>query len=118
MPFSMKFYQDQLVAEGGLEAPLPAAARMIFVRHGAVVMNGRRLQAQDSAYFSEPLAMQADCALHGSSPLWSLLPVMNGCFVSTALPVWRGASRRATATTAPGSAVCTRARLMCRMHRM
>jgi hypothetical protein len=60
MPFSMKFYQDQLVAEGGLEAPLPAAPRMIFVRHGSVLVNGRRLQAQDSAYFSEPLAMQAD----------------------------------------------------------
>lgn len=59
MPYSMKFYQDQLVAEGGSEAPLPAAERMIFVRHGCVVINGQHLQAQDSAYFSAPMDMQA-----------------------------------------------------------
>jgi len=59
MPFSMKFYHDQLVAEGESKAPLRDAHRMVFVRHGAVVINGQNLQTQDTAYFSGPMHIQA-----------------------------------------------------------
>ena len=59
MPFSMKFYQDQLVEGGESAAPLRDAQRMVFVRHGSVVINGQKLNAQDSAYFAGPMQMQA-----------------------------------------------------------
>lgn len=60
MPFSMKFYQDQLVSDGRSASALADAHRMIFVRHGAVVINGQTLQANESAYFSGPMNMRAD----------------------------------------------------------
>ena len=60
MPSSMKFYQDQLVDGGVTDPPLPAAHRLIFVRHGAVIANGRHLGAGDHAYFGEALTIGTD----------------------------------------------------------
>jgi len=59
MPYSMIFYQDQLVAGGRTDAPLPAAHRLLYVRHGDVVANGRPLAADASAYFDGVLELAA-----------------------------------------------------------
>lgn len=68
MPYSMKFYQDQLVNEPdnkghgelSVAADGGAAHRMLYVRHGSVVINDKILSAGDSQYFSGPLQVQAD----------------------------------------------------------
>jgi hypothetical protein len=57
MPYAMRFYQDQLVPGG--EGELPAAQRFIFVRYGAVIANGKKIQADEYAYFSETLTLSA-----------------------------------------------------------
>lgn len=65
MPYSMKFYQDQLVNndDGVGAGELPGAAgahRMLFVRHGALRVNGRKMSVGDSGYFSGDLHIQAE----------------------------------------------------------
>lgn len=60
MPISMKFYQDQLVESGATDTPLPAAHRLIYVRHGAVTANGEILAKDGFGYFAEPLTLSGD----------------------------------------------------------
>ncbi|MCZ6844234.1 MAG: hypothetical protein O7G32_15570 [SAR324 cluster bacterium] len=55
----MKFYQDQLVTGGASNNPLPTAHRLIYVRHGAVIANGRRMEADSTGYFNEPVNFEA-----------------------------------------------------------
>ncbi len=59
MPFSMKFYQDQLVGGGASERPLPALHRLIYVRHGAVAANGQKMEAGACAYFGDGVSLEA-----------------------------------------------------------
>lgn len=59
MPLSMNFYQDQLVAGEASESSLPAAHRLLYVRHGAVIANGQTLEVDSTAYFSESLTLKA-----------------------------------------------------------
>ncbi len=58
MPYSMTFYQDQAGASGHTSTPLPAAHRLLYVRHGAVIVNGMELQADGFAYFSDALTLE------------------------------------------------------------
>jgi len=57
MPYSMRFYQDQLV--GGGAGALDAAHRFLFVRHGEVTANGAPLAEDAFAYFDGPLTLEA-----------------------------------------------------------
>lgn len=50
MPFSINFYNDQILADGAMSSPLPAINRIIYVRHGEVTINGETF-GQDSAFF-------------------------------------------------------------------
>ena len=57
MPHSLKFFHDQLVAESQA-ATLSAAHRLLYVRHGSITANGRRLEQDATAYFAEDLTLQ------------------------------------------------------------
>ena len=38
MPFALNFYHDQFPSNGSASSPLPAAHRLLYVRHGEVVI--------------------------------------------------------------------------------
>src|SRR5262245_40318857 len=58
MPFALNFFHDQ-VAAGGASAPaLPAAHRLLYVRHGVVVINGVTF-ADEAAYCEAPVELQS-----------------------------------------------------------
>ena len=40
MPFALNLYHDQVAADGATSAPLPAARRMLYARHGRTIVNG------------------------------------------------------------------------------
>lgn len=57
MPHSMKFYHDQLIAAGKAPA-LPAAHRLLYVRHGSIVANGQPLDQDATGYFGDELVLE------------------------------------------------------------
>src|SRR5262245_26659488 len=59
MPFSLRLYHDQVIADGATSTPLPAAHRIVYVRHGSVVVNGKPLKADEAIYVAGPVALQA-----------------------------------------------------------
>jgi hypothetical protein len=59
MPFALNFFHDQIVAGGASAPALPAAHRMIYVRHGSVVINGKTMNADEAIYCDRPVALQA-----------------------------------------------------------
>ncbi len=59
MPFALNFYHDQIAAEGATAAALPAAHRLIYVRHGAVEINGQPMKADAARYCDAPLALKS-----------------------------------------------------------
>ena len=59
MPFALSLYHDQAVTGGATTAPLPAAHRMLYVRHGSVVINGQILKADEAIYCDGPVTLQA-----------------------------------------------------------
>ena len=59
MPFALNLFHDQIGADGSSSKPLPAAHRMIFVRHGCAAVNGKTLNADEAIYSDEPVTMQA-----------------------------------------------------------
>lgn len=59
MPFSLNFYHDQVAADGSTASPLPAAHRLLYVRHGRVVINDKPMRADEAVYCDAPLALQS-----------------------------------------------------------
>jgi len=59
MPFALNFYHDQIAADGAAAVPLPAAHRLVYVRHGRVAVNGTAMNAGEAVYCGEPLALQS-----------------------------------------------------------
>lgn len=66
MPYSINFYNDQILGDGVMSAPLPAMNRIIYVRHGEVTINGEAYGA-DTAFFGT-----GEAELSGNSD-WSQL---------------------------------------------
>ena len=50
MPYALNLYHDQIGAAGATSAALPAAHRMLYVRHGSMSINGTVLNADDAIY--------------------------------------------------------------------
>jgi hypothetical protein len=59
MPFALNLYHDQIGAEGSTAAPLAPAHRLLFVRHGSVVINGQILNAGEASYCDGPLELKS-----------------------------------------------------------
>src|SRR5262245_7876065 len=59
MPFVLNFYQDQIDASGSSAAPLPAAHRLLYVRHGSAVINGHAMSADAAIYCDDPLTLKS-----------------------------------------------------------
>jgi hypothetical protein len=59
MPFALNFFHDQVIAGGSSEPALPAARRMLYVRHGSAIINGQKLDADAAIYCDEPVTLQA-----------------------------------------------------------
>jgi hypothetical protein len=57
MPFALNFYHDQIAAGGATVAALPAAHRLIYVRHGHVAVNGQAMKADEASYCDGPVAL-------------------------------------------------------------
>jgi hypothetical protein len=59
MPFSLNLYHDQVGAEGASASALAPAHRLLYVRHGRVVINDRTMGADEAVYCDAPLALQS-----------------------------------------------------------
>jgi len=59
MPFSLNFYHDQVAADGSTASPLPAAHRLLYVRHGRVVIGDKTMGADEAVYCDGPLALKS-----------------------------------------------------------
>jgi hypothetical protein len=57
MPYALNLYHDQIAAGGTTSAALPAAHRMLYVRHGSVSVNGKVLNADDAIYSDGAVAL-------------------------------------------------------------
>jgi|ERR1051326_933028 hypothetical protein len=59
MPFSLNFYHDQVAADGSTASPLRAAHRLLYVRHGRVVIGDKTMGADEAVYCDGPLALKS-----------------------------------------------------------
>jgi hypothetical protein len=59
MPFALNLYHDQVGTDGASSSPLPAGHRMLYVRHGRAVINGKTMSADEAIYCDGPVALQA-----------------------------------------------------------
>jgi hypothetical protein len=59
MPFALNFYHDQITASGATASALPAAHRLLYVRHGRILINGQSMSADEAIYCEGPVALQA-----------------------------------------------------------
>lgn len=59
MPLALNFYHDQIDAEGAASAALPAAPRMLYVRHGTVEINGQAMKPDDSCFCDGAVAIKS-----------------------------------------------------------
>src|SRR3954466_4947645 len=55
MPFALNFYHDQIDASAAGTLALPAAHRLLYVRHGRVVINGQTLDPDQAIYCDAPV---------------------------------------------------------------
>lgn len=67
MPFALNLYHDQIADGGASSEPLPAAHRMLYVRHGRAVINGRSMNADEAIYCDAPVTLQS---AGGWSQVW------------------------------------------------
>jgi hypothetical protein len=58
MPFALNLLHDQ-VGAGGSASALPAAHRLLYVRHGRVVVNGKTMSPDEATYLDGPVTLQA-----------------------------------------------------------
>ena len=61
MPFALNFYHDQ-VAASGASAALPAAHRLLYVRHGTVEINGQAMSADEATYCDGTVTLRSSGA--------------------------------------------------------
>ena len=60
MAFSLNLYHDQVGVGGASVAPLAAARRLLYVRHGnKVEINGAIISADAATYCDGPVAMKS-----------------------------------------------------------
>jgi hypothetical protein len=59
MPFALNFYHDQIDASGSTTSALPAAHRLIYVRHGSVAIDGQTMDADAATYCEGPVTLQS-----------------------------------------------------------
>ena len=59
MPLALNFYHDQIAADGATAPPLPAAHRLLYVRHGSAAINGTTVSADEALYCDEPLVFRS-----------------------------------------------------------
>ena len=59
MAYSLHLYHDQLVSGGRANRALPAAHRLLYVRHGAITINGLALEANAATYLGDALTLEA-----------------------------------------------------------
>jgi hypothetical protein len=59
MPFALNFYHDQVAAEGASASPLAPAHRLLYVRHGRVVINDEMLDADVAIYCDAGVALKS-----------------------------------------------------------
>ncbi|HET9916262.1 MAG TPA: hypothetical protein VFQ89_04080 [Candidatus Binatia bacterium] len=59
MSLALNFYHDQLDDEGLTSSPLPAAHRLLYVRHGAAEVNGRRMSVNEATYCDGPVVLKS-----------------------------------------------------------
>ncbi len=59
MPFSLNLYHDQVGADGASSSALPPAHRLLYVRHGRVVINDKTMGADEAAYCDAPLELKS-----------------------------------------------------------
>jgi hypothetical protein len=74
MPFALNFYHDQ-VGMSGATAPLPPAHRLLYVRHGAVAVDGQSMNAGEAVYCDGPVALRSAAATWCQIWRWELAPV-------------------------------------------
>jgi hypothetical protein len=67
MPFALNLYHDQVGAGGASTAPLAPAHRMLYVRHGRAVINGKAMTADEATYCDGPVTLQESS---GWSQVW------------------------------------------------
>lgn len=67
MPFALNLYHDQVADGGASSEPLPAGHRMLYVRHGRAVINGRTMNADDAIHCDGPVTLQS---AGGWSQVW------------------------------------------------
>jgi hypothetical protein len=76
MPFALNFYHDQIAASGAASA-LPAAPRLLYVRHGRVAIDGQAMKADEVTYCDGPVAM-ASAGEWSQVWRWDLMPPNTG----------------------------------------
>jgi len=57
MPFALNFYHDQIAASGATTSALPAAHRLLYLRHGRITINGQAMKADEATYCDGPVEM-------------------------------------------------------------
>jgi hypothetical protein len=62
MPFALNLYHDQIGTDGATVSALNPAHRLLYVRHGGAVVNGRAMSAGEASYCDGPLALQSSGA--------------------------------------------------------
>lgn len=73
MPFALNLYHDQVAASGAGRSVLPAAHRLLYVRHGRVTINGQTVNADASVYCDGPVEM-ASTGEWSQVWRWDLVP--------------------------------------------
>jgi hypothetical protein len=73
MAFALNFYHDQISADGSTTSALPAAHRLLYVRHGRVVVNGQSMDADAAAYCAGPVTLKSSGGW-GQVWRWDLAP--------------------------------------------
>jgi len=59
MPLSLNLYHDQVGAEGASASALAPVHRLLYVRHGRVIINDKTLGADEAAYSDAPLELKS-----------------------------------------------------------
>ncbi|MFZ3351663.1 MAG: hypothetical protein WA268_12420 [Xanthobacteraceae bacterium] len=59
MPFSLNFYHEQIGADGAAASALAPAHRLLYVRHGSAVINGKTVNADEALYWDGPLTLES-----------------------------------------------------------
>jgi len=59
MPYALNLYHDQVAAGGGASAALPAAHRLLYMRHGAALLNDKPMAADEAMYCDGPVTLKS-----------------------------------------------------------